>query len=86
MVAAIRGIRKAEPATLVLAVPVAPKDTASQLAPLADECVVLATPEPFLSVGRHYRDFSEVPDAEVVRLLAGAKTYLLPASARSAAP
>lgn len=86
MVAAIRGIRKAEPAYLVLAFPVAPMDTASHLAQLADECVVLATPEPFLSVGRHYRNFSEVSDAEVVRLLTAAKPYLRPASARSAAP
>ena len=74
IMAAIGGIRKAGAARIVLAVPVAPGDTARQLAQLSDECVVLATPAPFVSVGRQYRDFSEVPDAEVVRLLADART------------
>lgn len=74
--AAISGIRKARPARIVLAVPVAPKDTARHLEQLADECIVLATPEPFLSVGRQYRDFSEISDAEVVRLLSDARAFV----------
>lgn len=78
IVASISGIRKARPARIVLAVPVAPKDTARQLERLADECVVLATPEPFGSVGRHYRDFSEVSDAEVVQLLVDAQAFVQP--------
>lgn len=75
IIAAISGIRKALPARIALAVPVAPKDTARHLEQRADECIVLATPEPFLSVGRYYRDFSEVSDAEVIRLLADAKAF-----------
>jgi putative phosphoribosyl transferase len=86
IIAAISGIRKAGPARIVLAVPVAPKDTARQLERLADECVVLATPEPFLSVGRHYRDFSEVSDAEVVQLLADAQAFVQPDCTYSAKP
>lgn len=68
--AAIRGVRQAGPARLVLAVPVASRDTAQRLQSLCNELVVLALPEPFLSVGRHYRDFSQTSDAEVIRLLA----------------
>lgn len=84
IIAAISGIRNARPARIVLAVPVAPMDTARHLEQLADECIVLATPEPFLSVGRQYRDFSEVSDVEVVRLLTDARTFLSPKRASSA--
>lgn len=71
--AAIRGARQAGPARLVLAVPVAPRETAQRLQALCNEMVVLAMPEPFLSVGQHYRDFSQTDDAEVIRLLALAR-------------
>jgi predicted phosphoribosyltransferase len=71
--AAIRGARQAGPARLVLAVPVAPRETAQHLQTLCNELVVLALPEPFLSVGQHYRDFSQTDDAEVIRLLALAR-------------
>lgn len=71
--AAIQGARQARPARLVLALPVAPQDTARQLRKLCDEMVVLTLPEPFLSVGRHYRDFSQTDDAEVIRLLSLAR-------------
>jgi predicted phosphoribosyltransferase len=73
MTAAIRGVRQAGPARLVLAIPVAPRSTAEALRRLCDEMVVLAMPDPFLSVGRHYRDFSQTSDAEVIRLLARAR-------------
>lgn len=72
--AAIRGARQAGPARLVLAVPVAPQDTARQLRTLCDDLVVLALPDPFFSVGQHYRDFSQTGDAEVIRLLALARS------------
>lgn len=84
MIAAISGIRNARPARIVLAVPVAPMDMAQHLEQLADECIVLATPEPFLAVGRHYRDFSEVSDADVVRLLNYARAFVSPKHASSA--
>lgn len=57
---------------LVLAVPVAPHDTLQELAPLADEIVCLASPEPFYSVGSHYSDFAQTTDEEVIDLLARA--------------
>jgi predicted phosphoribosyltransferase len=68
--AALRGLRRRSPARLVLAVPVAPRDTARDLAPLVDELVVLETPEPFRAIGLHYIDFHQLEDDEVLALLA----------------
>jgi putative phosphoribosyl transferase len=42
------------------------------LMPLADATVCLATPEPFGAIARFYREFPQVPDAEVISLLARA--------------
>ena len=67
--AALKGLRRREPAHLVLAVPVAPVDTVSDLRPLVDELVCLATPEPFRAIGLHYRDFHQLEDDEVLAIL-----------------
>jgi len=67
--AALRGIRRNEPACLVLAVPVAPAESLVELKPECDDIICLATPEPFYAVGPHYRDFTQTGDDEVVRLL-----------------
>ena len=40
------------------------------IAPLVDVFVCLHTPSDFRGVGQFYRDFAQVEDAEVVRLLA----------------
>ncbi|WP_066552253.1 phosphoribosyltransferase [Croceicoccus bisphenolivorans] len=72
--AALRGARQSHPARLVLAAPVAPPDTVDALRPLCDEIVVLATPEPFIAVGRFYRDFRQVDDREVIELLDSARS------------
>ncbi len=57
-------------ARVVLAVPVAPRDTLERLAEAADELVCVATPTPFVAVGQHYREFSPTGDDEVVAALA----------------
>lgn len=57
------------PKKIVLAVPVAPKDTARRLGSLADKSVFLETPENFYAVGQFYEDFPQVTDEEVVQLL-----------------
>ena len=54
----------------VLAVPVAPPQTAERLAHAFDEVVVLATPTAFFAVGEFYADFRQVTDDEVRQLLA----------------
>ncbi|MCY1275809.1 putative phosphoribosyl transferase [compost metagenome] len=56
---------------LILAVPVAPAETIARLRPLVDELVCLSTPEPFIAVGRHYDDFRQLEDQEIIDLLAG---------------
>jgi putative phosphoribosyl transferase len=53
----------------VLAIPVAPPQTADRLAHAYDDVVVLATPAAFFAVGEFYVDFRQVSDDEVRRLL-----------------
>ena len=48
----------------------APPSAVAPLEALADEVVCLATPEPFLAVGRFYDDFDPTSDEEVRALLA----------------
>jgi putative phosphoribosyl transferase len=69
-IAAIRALRQLEVDRLVLAVPVAPPETAEVLRGLVDELVVIATPARFWAVGEFYEDFAPVSDQEVARLLA----------------
>jgi putative phosphoribosyl transferase len=70
--AAIRGLRRRQPARLLLAVPVAPPDTVAQLRSEVDEVVCLAQPEVFGAIGLFYADFHQLTDDEVVRALAQA--------------
>lgn len=70
MRAAIQALREQGAAEVVAAVPVAPPETAAAIAELADHSVCVHTPEPFHSVGSWYREFPQVPDADVRALLA----------------
>jgi putative phosphoribosyl transferase len=54
---------------LIAAVPVAPPDTAQEIAATVDAWVCLQTPTWFGAVGQFYDDFDQVSDAEVVALL-----------------
>jgi putative phosphoribosyl transferase len=69
MIAALHAIRAREPAKLICAVPVAPPDTLDRVAQVADEVICLQTPDYFRSVGQFYRDFPQVEEDEVVRIL-----------------
>ncbi len=69
MRAALRGVRRHEPAKVVLAVPVAPGETIESLRGEADEIVCLETPPDFFAVGQFYRDFHQVTDDEVRSML-----------------
>ena len=66
--AALRAVRAAGPARVVLAVPVGPENAAAS-ATDADELVLLARPRPFGAVGRHYLDFAPTTDEQVRALL-----------------
>jgi putative phosphoribosyl transferase len=70
MLAAVRAIRAAGPAQIVVAVPVAPPSAHQQLTEVADDVVVAAMPTAFMAVGEYYRDFSQTTDDEVRELLA----------------
>jgi putative phosphoribosyl transferase len=70
MLAAVRAVRAAGPAKIVVAVPVAPPTAYHQLSEAADDVVCVAVPASFLAVGEHYRDFSQTSDDEVRDLLA----------------
>jgi len=69
MRAAVRSVRKAEPARLVVAVPVAPPQTCAELREEADEVVCPYQPDPFWAIGLFYGDFEQVEDEEVSGLL-----------------
>ncbi|MCL4436714.1 MAG: phosphoribosyltransferase [Thaumarchaeota archaeon] len=69
MKAAIRTVRRHDPAELVVAVPVAPPETAESLKELADSVVCLETPSFFYAIGQFYQEFDQVGDTEVIRLL-----------------
>ena len=73
MFAAVAVIRQHEPARIVLAVPVAPKETLERFRLVVDELVYLETPEPFQAVGYWYVDFAQVEDEEVIQTLARAR-------------
>ncbi|SPE24063.1 Phosphoribosyltransferase [Burkholderiales bacterium] len=69
MRAALQALRRRNPAAIVLAVPVAPRETIQALRRQVDQVVCLAQPEPFYAVGMHYRDFHQIEDAEVIAAL-----------------
>lgn len=70
--AAIGGLRRRNPAKIVVAVPVAPPDTVASLEREADEVVCLEQPSHFAAIGQFYHDFRQVEDEEVIRHLAQA--------------
>jgi len=69
MRAALKALRRRNPARLVLAVPVAPHDTVSALRAEVDDVVCLYEPDPFRAIGLHYDDFHQVEDDEVLAAL-----------------
>lgn len=78
MRAALRSVRKAKPAKLVLAVPVAPPEVIARLRAEVDEVVCLMAPDLFGAVGRFYQDFPQLDDAQVIELLDAAAARLGP--------
>lgn len=69
MLAAIAVARALGAERVLVAVGVAPHDAADRLRAAADEVLVALSPQEFSSVGQWYRDFSQLSDDEVVRLL-----------------
>jgi putative phosphoribosyl transferase len=71
MRAAVRSVRRANPAKLVIAVPVAPPQTCSELREEADEVICPHQPDPFWAIGLFYADFQQVQDEDVGKILDG---------------
>lgn len=67
--AALQVLKERDARAVWLAVPVAPSDTAEDMASIADRLVTLQTPRRFGAVGAWYRDFSQTSDQEVRSLL-----------------
>jgi len=75
MKAAIDAVREAGTTRVVVAIPLAPKDTLRELRAKADEVICLETPSPFWAVGQGYHDFPQVQDDEVRRILSEARSH-----------
>jgi len=69
MKAAIMQVKKREPKEIFVAVPVSPKDTLLEISKMVDKVYCLATPEPFYAIGQFYRNFEQVSDEVVIKLL-----------------
>jgi len=72
--AAIKSLRKRRAGHIVLAVPVAAPEIIDRLRREVDEVVCLLQPGTMYAIGMWYEDFSQVSDAEVMRLLELART------------
>jgi putative phosphoribosyl transferase len=84
MRAAIQAVRRRAPAKLVLAVPVAPRDTVAALRKQVDDLVCLDAPRDFWAISPFYVDFHQLEDAEVIDYLDRAAQ--LPAKTAKNAP
>ena len=69
MLVAARYVRAFKPAKMIIAVPVGSDEACERLKKQADDFLCLATPPSFMAVGEWFRDFRQVSDAEVQRLL-----------------
>jgi putative phosphoribosyl transferase len=67
--AAIAWLKSQKVKRIILAVPVAPSGVIEKLKPLVDELIVLEEPEFFAAVGQFYREFEQVKDEEVAKIL-----------------
>ena len=67
--AAVISVKKRHPKEVVVAVPVAPSDAVETLSEDGTRVVCLEAPRSFLAIGEFYRDFRQVEDLEVKRIL-----------------
>lgn len=72
MRAAVRVLKAAGAARVVVAVGVASREAVAMLQAEADDVVAVEVPQVLFAVGQHYRDFSEVTDDQVHGVLSRA--------------
>jgi predicted phosphoribosyltransferase len=75
MRAALLALKGKQPAQIIVAVPVGSPETCAGLESEVDKVVCAVTPDPFLGVGKWYRDFSQTSDEEVRELLDRAASF-----------
>lgn len=69
MRAAILSARAQQPARIIVAVPVAARESIAELRPLVEHIVAVRTPDDLYAISLWYEDFTQVGDAEVCALL-----------------
>lgn len=69
VIAAQKALQKMGAVKVILAVPVISKETFNNIKRYFDSAVVLSIEEEFYAVGQFYRDFPQVSDNEVIRIL-----------------
>ncbi len=70
LLAAMGELDTHKPAKVVVAAAVAPPEAVEKLKTEADEVLILTVRPDFQTIGEFFNDFSEVPDTEVIRILA----------------
>lgn len=71
MEAALTTLRERKPQRLIAALGAAPPDVVRRLEKMADQVVCLDVTAEFFAVGQFFRDFRQVSDEEVIKLLRG---------------
>jgi putative phosphoribosyl transferase len=74
MEAAVISVMKRNPGAIVVAVPVAPGDALERLSRGGTKVVCVEKPWGFMAIGEFYRDFGQVEDSEVRRILEESRT------------
>lgn len=69
ILAAVKSIKNQGAEKTILAVPVAPPETVESFKEIVDEFICLLMPEGFLSVGMYYKNFEQVSDNEVFKII-----------------
>ncbi len=70
----LRSLRSRQPASLVVALPVAPPNCVSRLWQAADRVVCLSTPTPFFAVGVFFREWEQVSDDQISQIFHSYRT------------
>jgi predicted phosphoribosyltransferase len=65
----IKILRQQHPKKIIVAVPVAPRESAIRIKELVDDFICVHIPKTFYGVGMFYNDFSEVSDDDVISYL-----------------
>jgi len=78
---AVLALKKKGPAEIIVAVPVGAPATCAEFESEVGQAICAITPEPFLSVGQWYEDFSQTSDEDVRDLLKRAGSLPVPNAA-----